>query len=124
MAPERRASDRPIAIACFGLVTFFPLLPLLSLPRLNSCISRSTLFWALGLYLRPRLEDFFRDEPLELLFLAVVELLRERDDLLPDELFLRAVAMRSSLLRYQTQSEVREVVLRLSEHLSVHVWKR
>ena len=98
-APERRASERPIAIACFGLVTFLPLLPLFSLPRLNSCISRSTLFCAFGLYFRP--EDFFFDE---LVFLADEERdLPERDDeldLLLDELFLRAVAMGSSLLDY------------------------
>ena len=97
-APERRASERPIAIACFGLVTFLPLLPLFSLPRLNSCISRSTLFCAFGLYFRP--EDFFFDE---LVFLADEERdLPERDELdLPlDELFLRAVAMGSSLLDY------------------------
>jgi hypothetical protein len=112
LAPERRASDRPMAIACFGLVTFFPLLPLLSLPRLNSCISRSTLFCALGLYLRPLLDDFFFDD----------ELRGERDDVLPrffaddeldllrDELFFCAVAMRSSLLHSQTRCELVEVV--------------
>lgn len=97
-----------MAIACFGFVTFFPLLPLFSLPRLNSCISRSTLFCALGPYLRPLLdffllEDFDRDElrcerdDLLALFFADDECdLRERDDepdLLRDELFLRAVAM-------------------------------
>jgi hypothetical protein len=31
-APFLRASDRPMAIACFGLVTFLPLRPLFSLP--------------------------------------------------------------------------------------------
>lgn len=31
-SPLRRAFERPIAIACFGLVTFFPLRPLFSLP--------------------------------------------------------------------------------------------
>lgn len=94
MAAERRASDRPIAIACFGFVTFLPL-PLFSLPRLNSCISFSTFFCAFGPYLRPLLEDFFfaelpedfereelRCEPVELLF-ADAELRWERDDLLP-----------------------------------------
>lgn len=65
LAPERRASDNPIAIACFGFVTFFPLRPLFNLPRLNSCISFSTFFCALGPYFRPRLEDFFADELLE-----------------------------------------------------------
>lgn len=61
LAPSLRASDRPMAMACFGFVTFLPLRPDLSLPRLNSCISRSTDLDALGLYLRPELfaEDFF-----------------------------------------------------------------
>jgi hypothetical protein len=112
LAPERRASDNPMAIACFGFVTFLPLRPLFSLPRLNSCISRSTLFCALGPYFRP-LDDFLFDDELpedldrdELrcepdgllpLFLAEGECdLCDRDDeldLLRDELFLRAVAM-------------------------------
>jgi len=83
-----------MAIACLRLVTFFPLRPLFSRPRLNSCISRSTLFCALGPYLRPRLDDFFELLPLEDF---------ERD-LLRDELFLCAVAIKSSLLHYQTQS--------------------
>jgi hypothetical protein len=56
-APSERASESPMAMACFGLVTFFPLRPDFSLPRLNSCISRSTVFEAFGLYFR--LEDFF-----------------------------------------------------------------
>ena len=43
LAPERRASDRPIAIACFRLVTFLPERPLRSVPRLRSCIARFTL---------------------------------------------------------------------------------
>lgn len=108
-----------MAIACFGFVTFLPLRPLFSLPRLNSCISRSTLFCALGPYLRPRLDDFLLDELRE--DFARDELRWERDDLLAlffpddecdlrgrddeldlrlDELFWRAVAMRSSLLHY------------------------
>jgi hypothetical protein len=41
-APERRASDSPMAIACLRLVTFFPDRPLLSLPRFRSCIALST----------------------------------------------------------------------------------
>jgi len=112
LAPERRASDKPMAIACFGFVTFLPLRPLFSLPRLNSCISRSTLFCALGPYFRP-LDDFLCDDELpedfdrdvlrcELadlrpLFFADDECdLCGRDDeldLLRDELFLCAVAM-------------------------------
>ena len=41
-APERRASDRPIAMACLALVTLFPDFPLLSVPRLRSCIALLT----------------------------------------------------------------------------------
>ena len=41
-APERRASDRPIAIACLRLFTFLPERPLRSVPRLRSCIARFT----------------------------------------------------------------------------------
>src|SRR5262249_37865664 len=51
--PERRASERPIAIACLRLFTLPPLpaLPLLSVPRLYLRISRSTSFEALRAYL-------------------------------------------------------------------------
>ncbi len=74
-APERRASDKPIAIACFGFVTLRPL-PLFSLPRLNSCISRSTFFWARGPYLRP--EDFLpRLLEDDVRFFAAVDRVRE-----------------------------------------------
>ena len=50
--PALRASDSPIAIACLGLVTFLPLLPLFSLPCFMAFISRSTLLPAAGEYLR------------------------------------------------------------------------
>jgi hypothetical protein len=40
-SPSLLASERPIAIACFLLVTFLPE-PVFSVPRLNSCISSST----------------------------------------------------------------------------------
>jgi hypothetical protein len=49
-APDLRASDKPIAIACFRLVTFFPLRPDLSFPFFMAFISRSTDEEALGLY--------------------------------------------------------------------------
>jgi hypothetical protein len=55
-APAFRASDSPIAMACLRLVTFFPLRPLLSLPRFMARISLSTLFPAEGEYFRV---DFF-----------------------------------------------------------------
>ena len=41
MAPFFRASDKPIATACFGLVTFCPL-PERSFPCFMAFISRST----------------------------------------------------------------------------------
>ena len=40
--PARRASDKPMAMACFRLVTFLPERPDRSVPRLRSCIARST----------------------------------------------------------------------------------
>src|SRR6188474_3875700 len=40
--PARRASLRPIAIACLRLVTFLPDPPERRVPRLRSCIARST----------------------------------------------------------------------------------
>jgi hypothetical protein len=42
LPPARRASDRPIAIACFRLLTGFPDRPLFSVPRFLSCIAFST----------------------------------------------------------------------------------
>ena len=42
LPPALRASDSPIAIACFLLVTFLPERPLLSVPFLRSCIAFST----------------------------------------------------------------------------------
>jgi len=56
-APDLRASDNPMAIACFRLVTFFPLRPLRSVPRLLSRITRATFLLAFGLYFLP--DDFF-----------------------------------------------------------------
>src|SRR5207253_4765552 len=41
-APASRASERPIAIACLRLLTRLPDRPLFSVPRLRSCIARST----------------------------------------------------------------------------------
>jgi len=42
-APARRASLRPIAIACFRLLTLRPERPDLRVPCLRSCIARFTL---------------------------------------------------------------------------------
>jgi hypothetical protein len=61
LAPSLRASERPIAIACFRLVTFFPLRPLFSLPLFFSRITRATFFCAFGLYFLPP-EDFLCEE--------------------------------------------------------------
>jgi hypothetical protein len=63
--PSLRAFDRPMAIACLGFVTFFPLRPLLSWPFFIAFISVSTFFCAAGEYLRVDfflVEDFFADE--------------------------------------------------------------
>ena len=49
-----------MASACLRLVTFLPLRPDFSLPRLNSCISRSTSLLADGEYFRP--DDFFDED--------------------------------------------------------------
>jgi hypothetical protein len=56
--PFCRASDRPMAIACFLLVTFLPL-PLFSVPFLRFRIVDSTSFDALFDVLRDD-DDFFR----------------------------------------------------------------
>jgi hypothetical protein len=49
--PARRASDRPIAIACLRLFTFLPERPLFSVPRLRSCIAFFTFCCAFLPYL-------------------------------------------------------------------------
>src|ERR1700741_1167300 len=50
-APASRASESPIAIACFLLVTFFPERPLFSVPFFRSCMAFSTFLPAFLLYL-------------------------------------------------------------------------
>jgi len=50
-APSFLASERPIAIACYLLVTFFPERPLLSVPSFRSCIAFSTFLPAFFPYL-------------------------------------------------------------------------
>ena len=52
LAPARRASDRPIAIACLRLLTSLTERPLRSLPRFISCIARRTFLPLARLYLR------------------------------------------------------------------------
>jgi len=44
--PSLRASESPMAIACFRLFTVFPLRPLLRVPSFRSCIAFSTFFEA------------------------------------------------------------------------------
>ena len=39
LPPSLRASDRPMAIACLRLVTFFPERPLFKVPLFRSCIA-------------------------------------------------------------------------------------
>ena len=55
-APDARASDNPIAIACLRLVTFLPERPDFNLPRFFSCIARSTFSPAFLLYFAMRKE--------------------------------------------------------------------
>jgi hypothetical protein len=43
LPPSRRASAKPMAMACLRLVTFLPEPPLSSVPRFSSCIASSTL---------------------------------------------------------------------------------
>jgi hypothetical protein len=50
-APARRASERPIAIACLRLFTFLPELPLLRAPRLRSRMTFRTFLRAALPYL-------------------------------------------------------------------------
>src|SRR5437868_3494501 len=51
LSPSSRASERPIAIACFLLVTFLPERPLFSMPCFRSCIAFSTFLPAFFPYL-------------------------------------------------------------------------
>ena len=50
-APARRASERPIAIACFRLVTFFFDFPLFNVPLFRSSIAFLTFACAVSPYL-------------------------------------------------------------------------
>ncbi|MBR2117552.1 MAG: hypothetical protein IJ935_02565 [Afipia sp.] len=50
--PSFRASERPIAIACFRLVTFLPNPPLFNVPFFRLCIARATFFAAPFEYFR------------------------------------------------------------------------
>jgi hypothetical protein len=50
--PSRRASERPIAIACLRLLTFLPERPLFKVPDLRFLIARPTLADAFLEYFR------------------------------------------------------------------------
>lgn len=78
-APERRASLKPMAIACFRLLTF-ACPPDFSSPRLYSRITLPTFFCALAPYFRPELLD---DERELLDFLPAVDRAPTREDFLP-----------------------------------------
>jgi hypothetical protein len=75
LAPFLRASDRPMAMACFRLFTLPPLPPLpeLSVPRFLRRIALSTLLLAALPYLRP--PDFLRER-----FLAAICFSRHLED--------------------------------------------
>ena len=91
LAPERRASERPIATACLRLFTLRPL-PDFSLPRFNLCISFSTDLDAFGLYFRPL--DFFREDDELELRLERAEVLRDfvlLEDELERDFFVAAI---------------------------------
>jgi hypothetical protein len=60
LPPERRASERPIAIACLRLFTFFPERPDFSVPRFLSCIAFLTLEDAFFPYRAMVLPPFFK----------------------------------------------------------------
>lgn len=96
-APSLRASDNPIAIACFGFVTFRPERPERSFPFFISRIERSTLRPAFGEYFRAfffRLDVFFFRVAVDFLrvdvvFFREVVFLRDDVDFLRDVVFLR-----------------------------------
>lgn len=60
LAPLFLAFDSPMAMACLRFLTFRPERPLLSLPRLYSCIAVLTCFFELPPYLAMTLCPFFR----------------------------------------------------------------
>ena len=60
--PFLRASESPMAMACLRLLTFLPLLPLLSVPRLRLRMLRSTSLEALREYRRAMVIPFLPGE--------------------------------------------------------------
>jgi hypothetical protein len=53
-----RASDRPMAMACFGLVTFLPETPLFRVPCLKACIVSPTLQVVVALVLAMKFSNY------------------------------------------------------------------
>ena len=103
-APALRASDRPMAIACLRLVTFFPLRPDFSFPCFIAFISRSTDCGSFGTVFPP--SRFFLCRTL---FCRALLLCWHRAFLHTDG--KRAQGRRLSLLREPT-SEIRTLRLR------------
>ena len=104
-APERLASERPIAIACLRLFTLRPL-PDFNFPRFSLCISFSTDLDAFGLYFRPL--DFFRDDDELELRLERAEVLRDLlllEDELERDFFVAAI--RFSLRKFRRCRQMR-----------------
>lgn len=109
LAPERRASLRPIAMACLRLLTFRPLLPERSLPRLNSRISSPTFCCAFRPYFLPELRRERVELPLR------DELRRDRDDvaLVPRcAVLLRLPVVRRRDLELRVERELDELFAR------------
>ena len=79
-----------MALACLRLLTFLPE-PDFNLPRLYSCISRSTFLPAAGEYLR---EDFFFEDD----FLVDADLRVELDFLLEEDFFFAEDFLREVLI--------------------------
>ncbi|WXA83794.1 hypothetical protein LVJ94_48615 [Pendulispora rubella] len=69
LPPARRASESPIATACFLLVTFFPERPERRVPDLRSCMALATFEPAFEPYLRPL--DFFAGDFFADFFVAI-----------------------------------------------------
>jgi hypothetical protein len=111
--PSLRASESPMAMACFGLVTFLPLRPDFSLPCFIACISLLTSWPAEGEYLRR--DDFFDadffeadfldDEERVLFFAVLPREVRERE--LPFFELLLDFFLAAFLVAILSSSEVR-----------------
>ena len=77
LAPSSRASESPIAIACFLLVTFFPDRPLFNVPCFRSCIAFSTFLLAFFPY--RAICDYLLSELCLAIEVHYIHLFRDRD---------------------------------------------